>query len=248
MVPPAGVGHPQSVPAAAMPPTAHTARRQGPRPRSPARVTRRPCRQTPRRLPRRGELRPPGPPPPDPRTHHCPQPRVQHAVGPEHTSKTYRVACDPFTVYPQVEGLPDRFVQAEGTGLTAAGNYSGTFLLSTLSKDDSNSLRGFASYPGAPGIGCRGGSSRKRCAAADVRSRQLTVTARSSNYCQAPRRGHALRRIHGKPRASRGSGHRSSAPHRSVMFALDVGGANGEVIRAMLRLNSEPHRGGRQSR
>lgn len=130
------------------------------------------------------------------------------------------------------------------TSTDGGKHYSSTSLLSTLSKEDPNSLRGFAISQAAPGHWLPWGqfpeavrTGRRQIKAAhgdetifDYFAEHLdeaaVFTESMSNLSRAAARDIA-----------------AVLDTKGVTLAFDIGGANGEVIRAMLKANPDLHGG-----
>lgn len=154
---------------------------------------------------------------------------------------------------------PDAIAQAEGTDVDATRrllracaslglmtsaddgkHYSGTSLLSTLSKDDPNSLRGFAISQAAPGHWLPWGLFPEA-----VRTGQRQINAA---HGEATIFDYFAKHLDEAALFTESMGNLSGAVARDVAavldtkgvgLALDVGGANGEVIRALMKENPD---------
>ncbi|MFG2194484.1 methyltransferase [Streptomyces sp. NPDC048639] len=123
-------------------------------------------------------------------------------------------------------------------------HYSGTSLLSTLHKDDPNSLRGFAISQAAPGHwlpwgqfpeAVRTGGHRIEAAHGDA-----TIFEYFAQHLQE-----AALFTESMGNLSRAAAQDIAAvvDTEGVGLALDLGGANGEVVRAMMKANPDLHGG-----
>lgn len=123
-------------------------------------------------------------------------------------------------------------------------HYRGTSLLSTLIKDDPNSLRGFAISQAAPGHWLPWGLFPE---AVRTGQRQINAAHGDSTIFDyfAKHLDEAALFTESMSNLSRAAAKDIAAvlDTRGVTLALDLGGANGEVVRAMMRANPDLHGG-----
>ncbi|WP_082965317.1 methyltransferase [Mycobacterium sp. ACS1612] len=120
-------------------------------------------------------------------------------------------------------------------------HFTGTSLLSTLRKDDPNSMRGMALAQAAPGHwltwgrfpdAVRGGERQIRAAHGEAE----TIF---DYFATHPDEGSLFTEAMSNLTATVANDIAAMIDTRSVDFALDVGGANGEIVRALMRANPD---------
>jgi O-methyltransferase domain/Dimerisation domain len=156
-------------------------------------------------------------------------------------------------------GTPEEIARAEGTDLDATrrlmracaslglmtspdggGHYIGTSLLSTLIKDDPNSLRGFAISQAAPGHWLAWGQFPEA-----VRTGQSQIKAAHGvetifdYFAEHHDEARDFTESMGNLSRAAADGVAAALDTSGVTLAFDLGGANGEVVRALLRANQD---------
>ena len=123
-------------------------------------------------------------------------------------------------------------------------HYNGTSLLSTLSKDDPNSLRGFAISQAAPGHWLPWGQFPEAVRTGRHQIKAAHGDATIFDYF-AKHLDEAALFTESMGNLSRAAAEDIAAvlDTKGVTLALDLGGANGEVVRAMLKANPDLHGG-----
>ncbi|MEV0052217.1 methyltransferase [Saccharopolyspora shandongensis] len=155
---------------------------------------------------------------------------------------------------------PDAIAQAEGTDLGATRrlmracaslglmaspdggtHYSGTSLLSTLSKDDPNSLRGFAISQASPGHWLPWGRFPEAVRTGQHQSKAAHGDEIFDYFAKHLDEAALFTESMGNLSRAAAEDIAAVLDTKGVTLALDLGGANGEVVRAMLKVNPDLH-------
>jgi hypothetical protein len=120
-------------------------------------------------------------------------------------------------------------------------HFTGTSLLSTLRKDDPNSMRGMALAQAAPGHWLSWGRfpDAVRSGERQIRAAHGEADTIFDYFAAHPDESSLFTEALSNLTATVANEIAAMVDTRGVDFALDVGGANGEVVRAMMRANPD---------